>query len=232
MQLSNKEKNLLFVLALVTVCVVCLRFVLLPILEKNSDLKVQLEQAEQNQHEVQMRLSKLNTIDEEVEKVLEETMIATEPFFTVVETEYLHKWAVKVAQQANLQVQSLAIGGKNISAVSPYSIENSNQSYPIGDFYHNMVNSTTTEDPSIEQVQGMSGNGKDAVVQMPIQLNVKGTKSQLIQFATNMASMDKHVVLQGLDLQNFDKDEERDVTLSMVLYGIHKEDDGVLNYQF
>ena len=131
-----------------------------------------------------------------------------------------------------MQVQSLAIGGKNISAVSSYSIENSNQSYPIGDFYHNMVNSTTTEDPSIEQDQGMNGDGKDAVVQMPIQLNVKGTKSQLIQFATNMASMDKHVVLQGLDLQNFDKDEERDVTLSMVLYSIHKEDDGVLNYQF
>lgn len=232
MQLTNKEKTLLFILALVTALVVCIRFVMIPMFEKHTMLKVELEAAQQKQHEVQMLLSKLETIDGEIDKVVEATAVAAEPFFIEVEPEYLHKWAVKVAGQAHLQVNALSVGGKGISPIGAYGVQVTNQSYPIGDYYNNMVNSTTLEEQTAQEAPALPGEGSDAVIQMPVQLNVKGTKSNLIQFATNMANLGKHVVLQGLPLDNFDKDEEREVGLSLMLYAIDKEDDGVLGYEF
>ena len=133
--LSNNEKNLLYVLAVVLTFTVCIRFVLIPMAKKYEVTKADLEQKRQTRSEIQGKLNRIKTIDGEIEEVLLKASQLSEPFFLDKESEYYHKWIVEIAKRNQVHIEKLAIGDQIFEQVKPYTIEKAEQqeAYLIGD---------------------------------------------------------------------------------------------------
>lgn len=232
MQLTNKEKNLIFILIVVTLLVVSIRFIIMPSVEKNNSLKVELADAQQRQFEIQQLLSKGAHIDAEIDKMVESIAEVTPPFFNLVETEYMHRWVNSLANANNISIAQLTIGEANINAVTPYTKTQSSLSYPIATYYNNMVNSTIIDQAGVNNQTLAQSEGMDQVIHRDIDVKIKGTKNDIINFVNTISHLEKHAIVRNFTLAKYDVDEPKETTVNFTIYSIHKEDDGVFHYEF
>lgn len=234
MQLTSKEKTLLYILALVAALVVCVQFIVMPMYQNYTDLKLELGVKQEEKFQMEQTLARAGTIDQEIEDVLIGTSEVSVPFFTPVEVEYLHKWIVSMAAQSGVTINSLNLGGKSAGVPTAYAVTDTLLTYPIGDSYHNMVNATSVDAP-VQEVAAEATPveaGKDAVIQDTINVSIKGSKENIIKFVDQLEALNKYVLVQNFALGAFDQAEEQETSVSMTLYSIHKENDGIFNFEF
>lgn len=229
MKLTSKEKNLLYILALIATLVVCIRFIMMPSFEKYSALQGELEIAKQQEIEMQTKLAEGAGIEQKIE----ETVLATEqlvtPFFKVTDKEYIQRWIMEMTRQAGVEVKNLSIGDQRVTQVTPYKITPVDNSYAIAEFYHGMINATgdvPVEEAPSTGIEGMPGEGSDQVICNSITLGVQASNQNILNLVHNLSAMDKHVIVENLPMPIYNEATEKNVVINISIYSIHKENDG------
>ncbi|MBU3810854.1 MAG: hypothetical protein H9893_04290 [Candidatus Niameybacter stercoravium] len=231
-RLTSNEKFLLFILALVGTLVICIQWILLPTLGKYEALKAELANKQQERITVEQTLARAYTIDQEIEEVVTKTEKAIQPFFPATQVQYLHKWIVDRSSQAGIQLTNVSLGDSVVTNIVPYTVELPIISYPIQNYYNNMVNSTLPDEHQGEGEQPSNAIAEDAVLNYNININVKGSKANILKFIDQLEALNKYVVVQNFAFGEFQEAGEIETSINIVLYSIHKEDDGAFNYQF
>lgn len=234
--LSNNEKNLLYLLALVLTLTVCIRFVLIPTAGKYQAAKVNLEQKRQTRSEIQDKLNRIQGIDGEIEEMLLKASQLSEPFFLDKESEYYHKWIVEMAERNQVHISSLAIGDPTFEQVEPYKVEKTEdqEAYLIEDYYNNMIDvaEENTEVGIVEEEPTVEESTSGVVIHRRLQLGVKATKGELINLMDQLSKLNKHVIVESVAIEPFNEDQKQEYNLDLKLYSIHKKDDGLFDYTF
>lgn len=240
MNLTSKERVVLFVTALLVIIVLGTRFLIMPSLDKLEVKKNELIAAQAEEARVNELIAKMDTIDEEIEAMTIKVDEISKPFFTVSSIEYIHRWIVDTAKSFNLKISQYSFTEPVIGPVEPYSVEIENTAYAIGDYYNNIVNATqgtstqeeaTSTEATTEEVITPSDN-KDAVVKYTFNLAVAGTKTNILKYVDYMNSMPKHGILNNFSISTYMEDGEKETALGIELYAISKEDDKVFDYRF
>ena len=231
MQMTSKEKNLIFFLVVVIIVIVNINLVITPGITKRRELKDQLLVAEDSKFQTDQLLARADTIDAEIDKILLSTEEMIPPFFNVVDKEYIHMWIGALANKNQVTVEGLTLGDPQATTVTPYVKNVSALSYPIGEYFNNMVNSTTLEAGQGEEVP-LVGEGVDQVVKTDLTLNLKGAKSKIMNLVSEISHLEKHGVVNNVAFTTFDVDDEKTTSITVSLYSIHKENDGIFDYEF
>ncbi|MGL5676980.1 MAG: hypothetical protein ACRDDX_11240 [Cellulosilyticaceae bacterium] len=228
MQLTSKEKNLLYILAFVATLVVCVRFIMMPSFEKHSELEAQLEVAKQQEADMQMKLAAGAGIDEEIEATILATEEMVVPFFKATDKEYIQRWIMDMTRQAGVEVKNLTLSDQQITQVSPYTVSITNPTYAIGTFYQGMVNANgeVAAEGMTGEVAALPGEGSDQVIRNSISLSLKGNQQNILNFVHNLSAMDKHVIVENLPMAGYNEPAEKEVAINVSIYSIHKENDG------
>lgn len=233
MQMTNKERNLIFFLVVVMIIVININLVITPGMTKRKELKDQLLVAEDSKFQTEQLLGKANTIDSEIEQILLSTQDMIPPFFNVVDKEYIHMWIGALANKNQVTVDSLTITEPQVTVVTPYIKTITPLSYPIGEYFNNIVNSTTLEAGAVEETpQTSTGEGVDQVVKTDLILNLKGTKAKIMNLVSEISHLEKHGIVNNVAFATFDVDDEKTTSITVSLYSIHKENDGIFDYEF
>lgn len=233
-KLSSSEKLLLYILLLVATCVICLWFALMPTVQSYNDLKTKLDGLKQEESNIQIQLAQGRGMQEKIDEMIEKAEIEKAPFLTVEEKEILQRWIVEVAENAGLKIKALSISDRQIVSVIPYIIKKENESYPIGEYY--ITSKNNTEGATVQEIQEeipKVEDGGDKVIKTSFNIAVSGNKADVIQFADTLSSSKKHILVENLPLPAFDIEEDKDVSLSISIYSIARENDGSFNrYRF
>lgn len=233
--LSSNEKNLLYVLALVFIFTVCIRFVLIPAANKYEIAKADLEQKRQTRSEVQDKLNRMKTIDGEIEEALLKASQFSEPFFLDKESEYYHKWIVEIAKQNQVHIVSLAISDQTFEQAKPYQVEkaDSQEAYLIGDYYKNMMDAAEENTQvDIGEEASIEDYTSEVVIYRSLQLGVKATREELIDLIDELSQIGKHIVVENIIIESFDQNQKQEYNLDLKVYSVNKKDDGLFNYTF
>lgn len=231
MQMTSKEKNLIFFLVVVMIVVININAVITPGMTKRKELKDQLLVDEDSKFQTDQLLARANTIEGEIDQILLSTQDMIPPFFNIVDKEYIHMWIGALANKNQVTVESLTLGDPQVTAVTPYVKTTSALSYPIGEYFNNIVNSTTLEAGQAEEAPPVEG-GVDQVVITDLTLNLKGTKAKIMNLVSEISHLEKHGVVNNVTFTTFDVDDEKTTSITVSLYSIHKENDGIFDYEF
>ena len=229
--MTNKERNLIFFLVIVMIVVININLVITPGITKRKELKDQLLAAQDSKFQTEQLLARANTIDAEIETILLSTQDMIPPFFNIVDKEFIHIWIGDLANKNQVEVESLTISEPQVTTVTPYIKDTVALSYPIGEYFNNVVNSNTLETGQVEETTS-SGEGTDQVIKTDITLGLKGNKSTIMNLVSEVSHLKKHGIVNNVDLTTYNVDDEKTTSITISLYSIHKENDGIFDYQF
>lgn len=229
--MTSKEKNLIFFLVVVMIVVLNINLVITPGITKRKELKDQLLVAEDSKFQTDQLLARADTIDAEIEKILLSTEEMIPPFFNIVDKEYMHMWIGGLADKNQVTLESLTIGDPQVTTVTPYERDTAALAYPIGEYFNNIVNSNTLEEGQVEETAEVV-EGTDQVIKTDITLGLKGSKSKIVNLVSEISHLKKHGIVNNVDLTTYDVDDEKTTSVTISLYSIHKENDGIFDYQF
>lgn len=233
-QLSNKEKTLLYILAVAIVMVVGVKFMLLPSLESYKALQNELETAKQQEAIINQKLSEVEAFDNKIEEVITQVEEASRPFYPNAPKEMIQQWIVGEAKKNNIQITALTVSDPTATAVVPYQVAStiSKYDYPIGNYYDSILqslgsNETVEQTQNGEVVAPNAQEGDDQVLKTSLSLTMTTTQMNLLQFIDGLETMNRHIILENVPLENFNRDESRTVSMTISLYSIDKTGDQV-----
>lgn len=229
--MTSKERNLIFFLVVVMIIVININLVITPGMIKRKELKDQLLVVEESKFQTDQLLLRAGTIDAEIEQILLSTQEMIPPFFNVVDKEYIHMWIGALASKHQVVLQSVTIGDPQVTTVTPYTRNITPLSYSIGEYFNNIVNSNTLETGKAEEAIPV-GEGMDQVIRTDITLNMKGSKTKVMNLVSEISHLKKHGIVNNVGFTTYNVDDEKAGSITISLYSIHKENDGVFDYPF
>lgn len=119
MTLSAREKILLFVLAIVLILFVGIRYLVLPSFKSYTADLQKLDGLMQKQQQTQNAVSQARTVGERERQALQKAESAASPLLPSADSDLLNVWAVKLMEDAGLKVTSITLAPATSVDIAP-----------------------------------------------------------------------------------------------------------------
>lgn len=230
MKITNREKNLLGVLGILIIVTLGYRFIFAPVLEKSKALQIDLSTYIDKEARAKNLLLQATSLEENLQEQQALKEVRMTPFFDVLDPEYLERWIDTVKTGFDIKITNLQIGETIIGEVPTYSIGNGSLEYPIKDYYMAITedDEKTNEEVNKEVNEEASSNetNNEALLQIPVSLNLKGNKMLILSFLDKLIHNDKYVTVENLNI------EGEAAELQLIFYAVHRDKDQTLDYSF
>lgn len=233
MKFTEKEQVLIFLLVLIMVGVGGTKWILLPAKAHRQELQVQLQEKREKEEEAKKLMLIAETIDQDILEASRTSKAKSRPFFKRAETEYVHKWISMLAESNTLMVQNLGLERENLTVLEVYGKEFVPISYPIGDYYNDIVNAQGKQTKEEQEAkEALDLREDDGVIQMKVVVKVSGTNNQLMSFADYLSNIGKHIIVNNFAFEDRQSTDIQEAELSLTIYCINKDEEDIFKGYF
>ncbi|MGL4739038.1 MAG: hypothetical protein ACRCW2_16445 [Cellulosilyticaceae bacterium] len=231
MKLTEREQNLLFLLAIVAIGLVGFKFMFVPAKAHAEAMQIQLDEKIAKEAEAKEMMAVAETIDADIAAASKQSDEVSGEFFKAEDVEYFHKWISVLAASNSLVVKNVTITEPTLASVPVYGNTFVTVTYPIKDYYNTMRNSRGDQEAIVmpEEQTETPLREDDSVLKVDITLSVSGTNTQLMNLVDHLSTRNKHIVVNSFAFGDCQSTDIQEAEVNLSVYAIEKENEYIFN---